>query len=153
MTEARPRPTVADAVEQASAELDYSGTRALRVLLHAGVSAMWPVIKATPGLQVRTYETTIAALRRRWEGQGDRSADLSASALFRDQDVEVAAFLQLCAERSRTEWNEPLEAIAAYTVAVVQGTVLRWLADCDDETMLVVLDDLVSCLAMKAVDK
>ncbi|MCM6775799.1 TetR family transcriptional regulator [Nocardia sp. CDC159] len=148
----RPRPAVERAVEQAAAALDYSGTRALRVLLHAGVSALWPAIKATPEKQVRSYESTIAALRRRWEAGGGCSPDSTVAALFRDLDAEVAAFLQLCADRSRTEWLEPVEAVAAYSVAVMQGTVLRWLADCDDETTLVVLDDLVSSLSTKAAD-
>jgi hypothetical protein len=153
MIETRPRPVLADAVDRACAELDYSGTRALRVLLHAGLSALWPAITATPERQVNIYETTIAALRRRWEGQDECAVDPAASALFRGQELEVAAFLRMCAERSGTEWIEPLEAISAYAVAVVQGTVLRWLADCDDETTLVVLDDLVSSLSTKAVDK
>ncbi|MQY19941.1 TetR family transcriptional regulator [Nocardia macrotermitis] len=153
MTELRPRPALAEAVERARAELDFSGTRALRVLLHAGVSALWPAIKATPDRQVRIYEATISALRRRWDGQGESAVEESAVALFRQQEAEVTAFLRLCAERSETEWIEPVEAISAYAVAVVQGTVLRWLADGDDETTLVVLDDLVSSLSSRAVDK
>jgi hypothetical protein len=153
MIELRPRPALADAVERACAELDFSGTRALRVLLHAGVSALWPAITAAPERQVRIYEATIAALRRRWDGQDECAVDQSAVALFQNQEAEVAAFLRLCAERSGTEWIEPVEAITAYAVAVVQGTVLRWLADCDDETTVVVLDDLVSSLSTKAVDK
>jgi hypothetical protein len=153
MTAARLRPTLINAIERASSALDYSGTRALRVLLHAGISGLWPVITGAPKRQLQTYESTVAALRLRWEGQDDCSVDPTAAALFRDYDAEVAAFLRLCAKLSRTEWIEPLEAIAAYVVAVVQGTLLRWLADCDDETMLVVLDDLVSSLSAKAVDK
>lgn len=148
----RPRPAVAQAVEQAAAALDYTGTRALRVLLHAGVSAMWPSIKAAPDKHLRSYESAIAALRRRWGSRGECAADSVAAEMFRDLDAEAAAFLQLCAERSRTEWLEPVEAVAAYSVAVLQGTVLRWLADCDDETTLVVIDDLVSSLSTKAAD-
>ncbi len=153
MTELRPRPALADAVERACAELDFSGTRALRVLLHAGVSALWPAIKATPERQVHIYETTITALRHRWGGRDECAVEQSAGALFRQQEAEVTAFLRLCAERSGTEWIEPVEAISAYAVAVMQGTILRWLADCDDETTLVVLDDLVSSLSTKAVDR
>ncbi len=152
MIEVRPRPTVQEAIETASAAIDCTGTRALRVLLHAGVSALWPAIKAAPERQVRTLEATIAALRQRWEGRVDCVADPSVSEMFRDLDDEVTAYLQLCAERSGTQWIEPVEAIAAYVVAVTHGTVLRWLADCDDETTLVVFDDLVSTLTTKAVE-
>lgn len=152
MIQVRPRPTVQEAIDTASAAIDCTGTRALRVLLHAGVSALWPAIKATPERQVRTLEATISALRRRWEGRADCAADPSVAEVFRDLDAEVGAYLQLCAERSNTQWIEPVEAIAAYVVAVMQGTVMRWLADCDDETTLVVFDDLVSTLTTKAVE-
>lgn len=151
--EVRPHPTVEEAVDKAATAIDCTGTRALRVLLHAGVSVLWPAIKAAPHKQIRTYESTIAALRRRWANRNEPVADPAVAALFRDLDAEVGAFLRLCAERSNTEWLEPVEAIAAYSVAVMQGTVLRWLADCDDETTLVVLDDLVSSLSTKAVDR
>jgi hypothetical protein len=148
----RPHPRVEQAVEQAATALDYTGTRALRVLLHAGISAFWPTVKARPDRQVRVYEKTIAALRRRWANR-NCATESSACAYFQDMDSEVGAFLRLCADRSHTEWIEPVPAVAAYTLAVMQGTVLRWLADCDDETTLVVLDDLVSSLSTKAVER
>lgn len=147
------RPVMAESIEKAAASLDFSGTRALRVLLHAGVSALWPVIKATPDKQIRAYESTLAVLRRRWENEAACTPDPVASAMFRQLDSDVMSFLDLCAERSHTEWLEPTNSIAAYLVAVMQGMVLRWLADCDDETALVVLDDLVSSLSTKAVDR
>ena len=149
----RPHPAVEEAVERAAAAIECTGTRALRVLLHAGVSALWPAIKARPHKQICTYESTIDALRQRWDERPDPVAEPTVAAQFRDLDTQVGAFLRLCAKRSGTEWLEPVEAIAAYAVAVMQGTVLRWLADCDDETMLVVLDDLVSSLSTKAVDQ
>jgi hypothetical protein len=153
MVEVRTGPAITEAVEKVSAEIDFSGTRALRILLHTGISALWPAIKAAPERQVRTYEATVAALRRRWEDRVGCGEEPAVSGAFRDQDAEIGAFLRLCADRSHTEWIEPVEAIAAYTVAVMQGTVLRWLADCNDETTLIVLDDLVSSLTTRAVDK
>ncbi|WP_433200081.1 TetR family transcriptional regulator [Nocardia sp. CA-107356] len=148
----RLRPTICEAVEKAAASLDFTGVRALRVLLHAGVSAYWPLVKAAPAKQARAYEATAHQLAERWESQTDCVADPKASALFREMDSEVATFLDLCANRSGAQWLEPVDAIAAYAVSVLQGTVLRWLADCNDETMLVVLDDLVSSLATRAVE-
>ena len=150
--EVRLRPAIGEAVEKAAASLDFTGTRALRVLLHAGVSALWPLIKAAPHRQICTYESTVAALRRRWDRLPDTVPDPVCAALFEELDAEVAAFLELCAARSGAQWLEPVEAIAAYSVAVMQGTVLRWLADCNDETTLVVLDDLVSTVTTKAID-
>ncbi len=152
IAEARLRPTICDAIEKAAASLDITGVRALRVLLHAGVSAYWPLVKATPNKQIRAYEETVHTLRKHWEVHTDCVADPSAAATFQHMDSEVASFLRLCADRSGAQWLEPVDAIATYTVSVLQGTVLRWLADCNDETMLVVLDDLVSSLATKAVE-
>ncbi|RJO80008.1 TetR family transcriptional regulator [Nocardia panacis] len=172
ITETRLRPTICEAIERAAASLDITGVRALRVLLHAGVSAYWPLIKAAPDGQIRAYERIVNALRSRWATREPvaaaaySAAGLSDTALaepaptegnpaasvFREMDCEVADFLRLCADRSGAQWLEPVEAIASYTVSVLQGTVLRWLSDSDDETMLVVLDDLVSSLSTKAVE-
>ncbi|MET9485642.1 TetR family transcriptional regulator [Nocardia sp. NPDC006630] len=147
------RPAMAEAIEKAAASLDITGSRALRVLLHAGVSALWPMLKSSPERQIRAYESTLVILRRRWEGGGGVCVpDLQASAMFRGLDADVTEFLEMCSKRSGTQWLEPVDAIAAYLVAVIQGMVLRWLADCDDEISLVVLDDLVSYLSTKAVD-
>ncbi|WP_228789046.1 TetR family transcriptional regulator [Nocardia puris] len=150
--EGRLRPALCEAVEKAAASLDITGVRALRVLLHAGVTAYWPQVKAAPTKSIRAYEETVQTLRERWEEQSECVPDPVASAWFRQMDGEVAEFLELCARRSGAQWIEPVDAIAAYVVSVLQGTVLRWLADCDDETTLVVLDDLVTGLAGRAVE-
>ncbi|MFR9770876.1 TetR family transcriptional regulator [Nocardia sp. SC052] len=152
ITEIRLRPAVIEAVEAAAATVDYKGLRALRVLLHAGVSAYWPLVKATPERQIRSYEMTLQALRARWAVKADCFPDPIATEFYQEKDAEVTAFLQMCAELSGTQWLEPVEAIACNVVSIVQGTVLRWLADCNDETMLVVLDEMVSGLAAKAAE-
>ncbi|WP_245662607.1 TetR family transcriptional regulator [Nocardia vermiculata] len=150
MIRTRPRPAVQEAIETACGAVECDGTRKLRVLLHAGVSAVWPAIKAKPQRQIHTLEVAVAALRRRWEDRLD-PADTPGPELFRELDAEVGAYLKLCAERSDTEWLEPVEAISAYVVAVMHGAVMRWLAEGDDEIILVVCDDLVSTLTTKAV--
>ncbi|WP_231386940.1 TetR family transcriptional regulator [Nocardia sp. BMG111209] len=149
----RPRPSIEIAVEKAAEALDCTGTRALRVLLHAGVSAFWPSITDEPEKQIRGYESTIAALRRRWENRGSCFSDPGITARFRDMDAEAVAFLNMCAQRSGTQWLEPVDSIAAYSMSVMQGAILRWLATNDEETLLVVFDDLVTCLSAKAVDR
>lgn len=150
LVEARLRPTVCEAVENAAASLDMHGVRALRVLLHAGFSAYWPLVKATPVKQLQAYEEAVQRLREHWDGDADPAA--AGAALFRDMDAEAAVFLEMCARHAGAQWLEPVEAVAAYVVSVLQGAVLRWLADRDDETILVVLDDLVSSLATRAAD-
>ncbi|WP_433562818.1 TetR family transcriptional regulator [Nocardia sp. CA-151230] len=146
------RPAMTEAIETAAGSLDFRGNRALRILLHAGLSTLWPILKSSPDRQIRAYESTLAVLRRRWENQATCVPDPVATAMFRELDADVTSFLEHCAGRSGTQWLEPVDAIAAYLLAVIQGMVLRWLADCDDEISLVVLDDLVSYLSTKAVD-
>ncbi|MGQ4616319.1 TetR family transcriptional regulator [Nocardia sp. R7R-8] len=152
ITDIRLQPAVTDAVEAAAATLDYTGLRALRVLLHAGVSAYWPLIKAAPDKQIRSYEMTLQALRARWAVKADCFPDPITTEFYREKDAEVVAFLQMCAGLSGTQWLEPVEAIACNVVSIMQGTMLRWLVDCNDETMLVVLDEMVSVLAAKAAE-
>lgn len=152
LTETSVRPAVCLAVEQAAAGCDATGIRALRMLLHAGMSAYWPLVKATPARQVEAYEATLQTLRQRWSPAGGSVGDPTAVALFHQLDDEAAAFLGLCAERSGTQWLEPLDSVATYMVSVLYGAVLRWLADGNDETTLVVIDDLVGCLTLKAVE-
>ncbi|MFE6919441.1 TetR family transcriptional regulator [Nocardia sp. NPDC057663] len=146
------RPAVCLAVEQAAAGCDATGIRALRMLLHAGMSAYWPLVKAAPDRRIAAYEATLQTLRLRWSSTGETVGDPTAAALFRQMDDEAVAFLGLCAEHSGTQWLEPLDSVATYIVSVLYGTVLRWLADGNDETTLVVIDDLVSCLTLKAVE-
>ncbi|UGT64170.1 TetR family transcriptional regulator [Nocardia asteroides] len=152
MVKTRLRPTISEAVEQAAASLDHGGMRGLRVLLHAGMSAYWPLVKGAPVKQVRAYEGTLQSLRLRWETGAGCLPSAGTAGIFAEMDRQAVAFLELCAERSGMKWLEPVEAVAAYAVSVLHGTVLRWLSDCDDETMLVVLDDLVSSLAARAVE-
>lgn len=153
LTETSLRPAVRRAIEQAAANSDATGVRALRVLLHAGMSAYWPLVKAAPNQQVDAYESAVRSLRQRWSApSGECVGDPSAAAAFREMDSEAVAFLRMCARLSGTEWLEPLDSVATYIVSVLYGAVLRWLADGNDETTLVVIDDLVGCLTLKAVE-
>ncbi|MFD6388943.1 TetR family transcriptional regulator [Nocardia sp. NPDC060259] len=152
LTEAALRPAVCEAIEQAAANSDATGVRALRILLHAGMSAYWPLVKAAPDRRVAAYEATLQTLRQRWSPSGETIGDPTATALFREMDDEAVAFLGLCAKHSGTQWLEPIDSVATYIVSVLYGAVLRWLADGNDETTLVVIDDLVGCLTLKAVE-
>jgi len=152
LTETSLRPAVCQAVEQAAANCDATGVRGLRVLLHAGMSAYWPLVKAEPDRQIAAYDAALQTLRQRWSASGESVGDPTATALFRQMDEEAISFLGLCARLSGTQWLEPLDSIATYIVSVLYGAVLRWLADGNDETTLVVIDDLVGCLTLKAVE-
>ncbi|MFD3702680.1 TetR family transcriptional regulator [Nocardia sp. NPDC058658] len=152
LTEISLRPAVCDAVEQAAASTDATGVRALRIFLHAGLSTYWPLVKAAPARRIAAYEAALQTLRQRWVPSGETVGDPTAVAMFREMDNEATDFLTMCARLSGTQWLEPVDSVAGYLVSVFHGAVLRWLADGNDETILVVIDDLVGCLTLKAVE-
>ncbi|MFR9751118.1 TetR family transcriptional regulator [Nocardia sp. 004] len=152
ITKVRLRPAIREAVEQAAVTIDRPGVRALRTLLHAGISQHVPLITASPDKHIEAYESAVRMLRARQGRWTGRVADPAATEAFLELEKEAAEFLRLCAELSGTQWLEPVESIAAYGLSLVRGAILRWLADFDDEAILVVLDDLVSTIAMKAVE-
>lgn len=144
---------IEEAVETAAGNLDCAGPRALRILLHAGASVAWRLLSATSEQQVNRYERMVAALRQQPDASGGpaESGRRATRAALRAMDDHIVMLLQRCAKLSGTQWLEPVESIALYVGAVIQGTVLRWLADPDEEAVLVLVDDLVCCVAAKAV--
>lgn len=127
---------------------DLRGIAGLRELLHIGLSAMWPLLEATPDLQLLTYEITAQALRHRAGGSA-RAGEIAADQ-YRVMDEEAAHFFEECAAMTGVRWAEPIPAISRFSLAMLDGLVLRWLVDRDSEAMIVALDDLVQVVAAKA---
>jgi hypothetical protein len=109
---------------------------------------LWPIIEATPNHQLLTYEITAHALRQR--SAGNVSAGAIAEQQYRTLDVETVAFLDLCAKRAGVTWITPVEQVARFVLAFMNGLVLRWLVDGDSDAALSALDDLVQILTTKA---
>ncbi len=127
------------------------GIAGLRELLHIGISGMLPMIEATPGRQLLTYEITAQALRQRaFVAEG--SADI-AGQQYRKMDAEAVDFLSACANIAGVHWGPPVEQIARFGLACVDGVVLRWLVDRDSEAMIEALDETVHAIAAKAVEQ
>ncbi|TQC43055.1 TetR/AcrR family transcriptional regulator [Rhodococcus sp. WS4] len=129
---------------------ELQGISGLRELLGTGIRGLWPIIEATPDHQLLTYEITAQALRRR--GAGNDSAGAIAAQQYRTMDTEAIAFLDLCAHRAGVIWGTPVDTIARFALAALDGLVLRWLVDRDDDATLAALDDLVQIIAMKALE-
>ncbi|MDV7242301.1 MULTISPECIES: TetR/AcrR family transcriptional regulator [Rhodococcus] len=125
-----------------------TGIPALADLLRAGIRGLWPIIEATPNHQLLTYEITAHALRQR--SAGNVSAGAIAEQQYRTLDVETVAFLDLCAKRAGVTWITPVEQVARFVLAFMNGLVLRWLVDGDSDAALSALDDLVQILTTKA---
>lgn len=135
---------------QAHTDEAQSGLRGLRELLHSGLSAMWPIIEATPNRQLLTYEITAYGLRQ--QAAGAELAGAIASNQYATMDTEAIEFLERSAEYTGTRWTEPVPHLARFALAVIDGIVLRWLVDHDGEAVIAQLDDLVQMVTRKAVD-
>ena len=129
---------------------ELSGLRDLREVLHTGLTGMWPLVEATADRQLLTYEITAYALRHR--AAGAPLAGSVADEQYRIMDAEATIFLEESARRTGCTWTEPVEAIARFALAVIDGIVLRWLVDRDSNAIVTELDDLVRIVASKAVE-
>ncbi|WP_016881511.1 MULTISPECIES: TetR/AcrR family transcriptional regulator [unclassified Rhodococcus (in: high G+C Gram-positive bacteria)] len=125
-----------------------TGIPALEDLLRAGIRGLWPIIESTPNRQLLTYEITAHALRQR--AAGNPSAGAIAQRQYRTMDAEAVAFLTLCASRADVAWITPVDQVARFALACMNGLVLRWLVDRDSDAALTALDDLAAILTTKA---
>ncbi|MGW0044636.1 TetR/AcrR family transcriptional regulator [Rhodococcus sp. NPDC003348] len=135
---------------QARAEDAQTGVRGLKELLHSGLSAMWPIIEATPDRQLLTYEITAYGLRQ--QAAGAELAGAIASNQYATMDAEAIEFLETSAAHTGTRWTEPVPDLARFALAVIDGIVLRWLVDRDGDAVIAELDDLVQMVTRKAVE-
>ena len=101
-----------------------------------------------PHRQLLTYEITAHALRRR--SAGNLAAGVIAERQYRTSDAEAVAFLTLCARRAGVAWITPVDQVARFALACMNGLVLRWLVDRDSDAALIALDDLAAILTTKA---
>lgn len=129
---------------------DLVGVRGLRELVHRGLSAIWPLVEQTADRQLLSYEIKTYLLRHRALGSGQAAA--IASGQYRIRDSEALSFFRRCAETTGTRWIEPIDAVARFGMATVDGLVLRWLVDGDDLAVIAAFDDLSGVIASKAID-
>ncbi|WP_338886152.1 helix-turn-helix domain-containing protein [Rhodococcus sovatensis] len=129
---------------------DLLGIRGLRELVHSGLNAIWPLVEQTADRQLLSYEIKTYLLRHRALGSDDAAA--IASGQYRIRDSESRAFLERCAEETRTRWLEPIDSVARFGMATVDGLILRWLVDRDDIAVIAAMDDLSGLIAGKAVE-
>lgn len=126
------------------------GVRGLRMLVHSGLTAIWPLVEETADRQLLSYEIKTYLLRHR--ALGSEIAATIASGQYRIRDTDTFAFLDRCAQITGTRWLEPTSAVAHFGMATVDGLILRWLVDRDDMAVITALDDLSGVIAGKAVE-
>lgn len=135
---------------QAHTDQARTGPAGLRELLHSGLTAMWPIIEATPDRQLLTYEITAYGLRQ--QAAGAELAGAIAANQYATMDAEAIEFLETSAEHAGMRWTEPARHIARFALAVIDGIVLRYLVDRDGDAVIAELDDLVQLVSGKAVE-
>ena len=130
---------------------ELTGTRGLRELLHSGLSAVWPIAERSADRQLLSYEIKTYLLRHR--ALGSEQAAALASGQYRIRDTEAFEFFSRAAEHTGTRWLEPVDSVARFGMATVDGLILRWLVDRDDIAVIAALDDLAGVIAAKAVER
>ena len=116
--------------QQSKADIDAavfaSGTKDLYQLILAGLTAYFDHVVAHPHEHLVTYELTTAALREpELEDVARRQYDYY---LKENEELLLAA-----AELFGFEFTEPVAVVTRYTLSVVDGLALNWLARGDEE--------------------
>jgi hypothetical protein len=129
---------------------ELCGLPGLRQLLSAGIGGMWPIIRATPDRQLLTYEITAHSLRR--AATEPTPAAAVAARQYQTMDDEAVRFLEVCAELTGVSWRTSAADVARFALAGLDGLVLRWLVDRDDDAIIAALDDLAEIITAKATE-
>ncbi|WP_280783915.1 TetR/AcrR family transcriptional regulator [Rhodococcus opacus] len=127
---------------------ELRGLPGLRQLLSVGIGGMWPIIRATPDRQLLTYEITAHSLRR----AATDPTTAAAVRQYQTMDDEAVRFLEVCAELTGVSWRTSAADVARFALAGLDGLVLRWLVDRDDDAIIAALDDLAEIITAKATE-
>lgn len=120
------------AATRAFLSLDLSsgetGPAALEELVREALNLQWGVISASPDRQLLTYEIAAYSIRLRQPEDENLALDQ-----YRGYDALVEMVLRRAGEATAMEW-EDFPSVVRATGAVLDGSVLRWLIDRDDES-------------------
>lgn len=108
-------------------------------VLFALLTAMWEALESTRGLQLLTYELTVTSLR---------APELAGVAMsqYESSRAAAAAVLTHAATLAGVTWNRPLDELARFVVAVIDGAALAWLVDGDADAARQILGTVIAHL-------
>lgn len=112
-------------------------------LLHLATRAYWSHIEAYPLEHLLTFELTQFALRQ----PGHEEA---ATAQYDGYYTGTETFLAAVADISGCTWKMPVDQLARFTLATVEGITIQWLVGKDDAMALRLLDQLADHLRLEA---
>ena len=105
-----------------------TGPQALGDLVREALNLQWGVISSSPDKQLLTYEIAAYSIRLRQPENENLALDQ-----YRGYDALVELVLQRAGESAGMEWDD-FPAVVRATGAVLDGAVLRWLIDRDDDS-------------------
>jgi len=105
----------------------------------AAITTRWEAMRAHRGVQLLGFELTT---------QGLRNPDLRGVATAqRDRNLRAAReMLDEAAAVANIRWTVPIQLLARFSVAAMDGVVLAWLVDDDDEAARAALSSLTTHL-------
>lgn len=112
-------------------------------LLRLATRAFWTHIEAHPLEHLLTFELTHFALRQ--PGHED-----AATAQYAGYYTGTELFLTAVADVSGCTWATPVDQLARFTLATVEGITIQWLVSRDDAMAVRLLDQLADHLSAEA---
>jgi TetR/AcrR family transcriptional regulator, acrEF/envCD operon repressor len=138
-----------DSADQATElRAGVTGVGALEDLLRIALAALWHDVEASRDRQLLTYETTTYALREGGQTPGKLRI---AREQYEFNDATLADLLEKLRHATATEWTVPLHILSRLSLSLIDGLVLRWLVDEDNEAAHQQLDQVASLVAGMAV--
>ncbi|KAA0021208.1 TetR/AcrR family transcriptional regulator [Antrihabitans cavernicola] len=137
-----------DSVDSDPEVIEWHGTglESLRAFTNLALRAMWHNVEQTPDRQLLTYEVTTFALRA---DDAPEKVEI-AREQYTFNDATVRDLLDRAASLTATEWAVPVEVLSRLMLSMIDGLVLRWLVDQDNETAYDQLDRIASIIASQA---
>ncbi|MHA3701703.1 TetR/AcrR family transcriptional regulator [Jatrophihabitans sp. YIM 134969] len=111
---------------RAAATVSVGGGKLEDVLL-SGIRSLWRTLERSGDRQLLTYEITLMALRQ--EPLRD-----AARRQYEESHAAVRDFLVAAEGSTGRRWRVPVDQVAAFVLAQLDGVVLRWLVDRDTRT-------------------
>ncbi|MCX5045712.1 TetR/AcrR family transcriptional regulator [Aldersonia sp. NBC_00410] len=134
-----------DSADQATElRAGVTGVGALEDLLRIALAALWHDVEASRDRQLLTYETTTYALREGGQTPGKLRI---AREQYEFNDDTMADLLEKLRMATDTEWTLPLASLSRLSLAMLDGLVLRWLVDEDNQAAHDQLDRMASIVA------
>ena len=112
-------------------------------IIQQSLAAYWRHIEADPLEHLLTYELTQYALRQ--PGQ-----EAAATAQYEHYINGMVDFLSAAAEAGRFTWTTPVDVLARFVLATIEGVTFQWLVNRDSDAAKAMLGVLAGMLMRDA---